>query len=63
MALVFAFPLVWADTPAAQTAQGRVIYMATNENPAVGAPHVLEEVAMADRLTNRSGPLRRAAER
>jgi len=31
MALVVALPFVWADTPAAQTAQGRVIYMATIE--------------------------------
>ncbi len=31
MALVVALPFVWADTPAAQTAQGRVIYVATIE--------------------------------
>ena len=31
MTLGFALPFVWADTPAAQTAQGRVIYVATIE--------------------------------
>jgi hypothetical protein len=31
VALALSLPFVWADTPWAQTAQGRVIYMATIE--------------------------------